>query len=207
MKKEFSDKLHQKYPLLFGNISFECQEGWYFILDSIAQVISPDDVDVVAGQVKEKFGTLRFYYMHPSSEGTGIHPDYSRGAVRMAEWLTYSICEVCGAPGATYSGGWVSTRCSKCAGDRQRGSIREEDHVDHQFGLGLGWSRIISLLSKLIANNVEHNRGPSAIVYAAKIDGRLVVTIAGGRERENGMVALINHFGNRIDEITGEPRQ
>lgn len=59
---------------------------------------------VVANQVKEKFGGLRFYY----SGGD----NYIRGLVDMAESISYRTCEVCGALGETVSlGGWYSTRC------------------------------------------------------------------------------------------------
>lgn len=60
---------------------------------------------VVADQVKEKFGTLRFYY----SGGD----EYVYGIIRMAEAMTAHTCEVCGAPGQAESvSGWVKTVCA-----------------------------------------------------------------------------------------------
>ena len=50
---------------------------------------------VVAGQIKEKFGTLRFYY-HGGD-------DYIRGLVSMADAMTSRVCEDCGAPGTARS--------------------------------------------------------------------------------------------------------
>lgn len=58
---------------------------------------------VVVDQVKEKFGTLRFYH----SGGD----DYVDGIVRMGEAMTAVTCETCGAPGETRGGGWVRTLC------------------------------------------------------------------------------------------------
>ena len=58
---------------------------------------------VTANQIKEKFGTLRFYY----SGGD----DYVDGIVRMAESMTAVTCEECGAPGTTGGRGWISTLC------------------------------------------------------------------------------------------------
>jgi len=58
---------------------------------------------VVADQVKEKFGTLRFYY----SGGD----DVIDGMVQMAEAMSSVTCEECGAPGKTNDKGWLSTRC------------------------------------------------------------------------------------------------
>jgi hypothetical protein len=58
---------------------------------------------VVAIQVKEKFGGLRFYY----SGGD----DYIRGVVDMAEEMSYSTCETCGSPGELRKNGWYQTLC------------------------------------------------------------------------------------------------
>jgi hypothetical protein len=50
---------------------------------------------VVATQIKEKFGTLRFYY----SGGD----EYIRGLEAMAASMTSRICEDCGSPGTSRS--------------------------------------------------------------------------------------------------------
>ena len=65
---------------------------------------------VVATQVKEKFGGLRFYY--------GGGDEQIEGMVSLAESLSYRICEECGVmtelvnPNA---GGWIQTTCPMCA--------------------------------------------------------------------------------------------
>lgn len=58
-------------------------------------------------QVKEKFGTLRFYY-DGGDEAFG-------GAVTMAESLTHRVCEECGNRGELRQGGWLRTLCDPCA--------------------------------------------------------------------------------------------
>jgi len=58
---------------------------------------------VVVRQVKEKFGTLRFYY-----DGGD---DVIDGMVRMAESMSAVTCEACGAPGTTGGRGWITTLC------------------------------------------------------------------------------------------------
>jgi hypothetical protein len=84
--------------------------------------------DVVAEQVKEKFGTLRFYYSHgfkPDEEKMAeLYPNtakviseerwrYTEGVVRMAEAMSGITCEMTGLPGELHStggrGGWVKT--------------------------------------------------------------------------------------------------
>lgn len=106
---------------------FECGDGWFHIIDKLCQNIQsridwnnkrrltllennpydhviPDEViQVVATQVKEKFGTLRFYY-----DGGDATID---GMVRMAESMSSVTCEVCGMYGTTGGKGWVRTLC------------------------------------------------------------------------------------------------
>lgn len=65
---------------------------------------------VTVDQVKEKFGTLRFYY-------TG-GDDYISGLVSMAESMSGCTCEECGAPGKRLGGGWVTTLCKEHAEER-----------------------------------------------------------------------------------------
>jgi hypothetical protein len=64
---------------------------------------------VVADQVKEKFGTLRFYY-HGGDETIG-------GYIRMAEHLSTNICETCGkfSTEVGHTTGWIITMCQNCA--------------------------------------------------------------------------------------------
>lgn len=60
---------------------------------------------VVAVQVKEKFGGLRFYYNGGD--------EYIRGLENMAESMSYRTCETCGAPGKSTKGGWIQTLCEE----------------------------------------------------------------------------------------------
>jgi hypothetical protein len=60
---------------------------------------------VVADQVKEKFGTLRFYY-HGGD-------DVIDGMVQMADALSGVTCEECGAPGKLRQTGWIRCLCDK----------------------------------------------------------------------------------------------
>ena len=67
----------------------------------------PEIPQVVADQVKEKMGTLRFYY-HGGDE-------FIRGLVAMAEDMSAVTCERCGAPGKERGGGWIRTLCDEHA--------------------------------------------------------------------------------------------
>lgn len=113
---------------------FEHGDGWYDIINNLCANIQshidwsnsqrelllknnphnvkiPEEVrQVVAVQVKEKFGTLRFYY-----EGGD---DTIDGMVRMAEAMTAVTCEECGNPGKQRSGGWIRTLCDHHEAER-----------------------------------------------------------------------------------------
>ncbi len=103
---------------------FECGDGWYQILDSLCGQIQhytdwnnenyakgytqyKQVPQVVAVQVKEKFGGLRFY--------TTGGDDHIFGMIRMAESWAAHTCEECGAPGKMRHGGWIRTLCDKHA--------------------------------------------------------------------------------------------
>jgi hypothetical protein len=132
MSPELDNALCEKYPLIFANraglptetlmcFGFEHGDGWYKILDVLCGAIqnhldwvnNKEEIvkQVVAVQVKEKFGGLRFYY-----EGGDKIVD---GMVRMAEsWATVT-CEVCGNPGTLRKGGWIRTLCDEHADGRE----------------------------------------------------------------------------------------
>lgn len=80
-----------------------------------------------ASQVKEKFGTLRFYMTSETEEMSA--------AIREAEHKSAETCEDCGSPGVLRRGGWVLTQCDKCAVDRSGNfkepySASEEEETD-----------------------------------------------------------------------------
>lgn len=66
--------------------------------------LAPECPQVVARQIKEKFGGLRFYY-----DGGD---DVVHGAVMMAEAWANVTCDQCGERGeSNNTGGWIATRC------------------------------------------------------------------------------------------------
>jgi hypothetical protein len=73
--------------------------------------VPPSIPQVTLDQVKEKFGTLRFYY-------TG-GDDIIDGMVRMAESMTEVTCEECGNTGERRGGGWIHTYCTPCEEARE----------------------------------------------------------------------------------------
>jgi hypothetical protein len=90
------------------------------ILEHGYNEVVPPCPQVVADQVKEKFGTLRFYY----SGGD----DVVDGMVRMAEAMTEVTCEGCGSPGERRGGGWIRTECKTCADQRDEQKLIKEGY-------------------------------------------------------------------------------
>lgn len=84
---------------------------------------------VVADQVKEKFGTLRFYY-HGGDEQI-------YGMVRMAESMSAVTCEECGTPGKIRNGGWIRTLCDHHAKEEGYDVIDEEERRKEARNSGL----------------------------------------------------------------------
>jgi len=81
---------------------------------------------VVARQVKEKFGSLRFYVSGSDDTVDGI--------IRLAEVMSVRICEKCGALNelVTLAGqGWIQTTCSACTQNKNRKN--HEENLDPEL--------------------------------------------------------------------------
>lgn len=124
MSPDKDKALCKKYPLIFAERhrsmqetamcwGFDCGDGWYDLIDALCgRLQSMTDYNpnndrfpqIVATQVKEKYGSLRFYVRTAS--------DYQDGVIDMAESMSYHICEVCSAPGTPNKEGWIRTTCA-----------------------------------------------------------------------------------------------
>lgn len=109
------------YPLidtLCGTIqghihSVERQRTWALkknenpsqLLDTEPYDVPEPVVQVIAQQIKEKFGTLRFYTTGGDS--------YIYGAIQMADTMSEHICEECGNAGKRRPGSWIRTLCDQ----------------------------------------------------------------------------------------------
>lgn len=151
MKKELDEYLCKVYPKLMADRhapmtetcmcwGFECGDGWFNILNQLMGNIqhhidwknSTEEVvpQVVVEQVKEKFGTLRFYYRGGD--------DYISGLVSMAESMSGVTCETCGNPGTRTSGGWIKTACKEHCGEDYD---TPEDELEEQKILKSGYEQ------------------------------------------------------------------
>jgi len=117
MNEEHVNYLKKVYPELYDNDTkyggFAIGDGWFNIINQLSQNIQHHlkwknkDTEVVPPviieQIKEKFGSLRFYYQGGD--------DYISGLVSMAESMAGVTCETCGDVGESRNGGWIRVLC------------------------------------------------------------------------------------------------
>ena len=87
-------------------------DGWFDIIMDLSRTLEPYAISdgVRAEQVKEKFGTLRFYVNN--------YIDPVEALIEAAEDASARTCEECGRPGTLRQGGWWLTLCDDCEAKR-----------------------------------------------------------------------------------------
>ncbi len=130
MRRELDEKLCKLGPTLFADRfapmtttamcwGFECGDGWYDLLEEAITKLEPlvaaakkkdpegwDFGYYRASQVKEKYGTLRFYMSGETKKMSTI--------IRKAERRSSKTCEACGKAGKLRGDGWYVVRCDAC---------------------------------------------------------------------------------------------
>jgi hypothetical protein len=119
MKPELEQKLFEKYPTLYKDLygdmretcmhwGFEHGDGWYNLIDELSAKILEIDPTTVAEQVKEKLGTIRFYYRCDDKDAYGK----IQKLIWEYEEKSSMTCEICGEVGILESENyWLSTLC------------------------------------------------------------------------------------------------
>lgn len=127
MDEKLDKALVRDFPILFGDRYEDMRQtamcwgfpgnGWEPLIRELAEKLEEYNNthigNVVATQVKEKFGGLRFYVFF--TEGV-TREDSGKmwELIGKAELKSEKTCEYCGAPGKLRESGWVKTRCDKC---------------------------------------------------------------------------------------------
>jgi hypothetical protein len=133
MNKEKETELVNKYPKILRDYGknpmetcmawgFECEDGWAEILDNcmkkvqcLCDVFSTEEnnVQVVADQIKEKYGTLSFYYSIYGATDPTVY-EILRDTIDQVERKSCTVCEVTGKRGKVCNrGGWYKTLCKE----------------------------------------------------------------------------------------------
>ena len=151
MTEKLDNYLFSKYPKIFVDRyedmtktamcwGFEHGDGWFWILDQLCYSIqnyidnnneyrSEDKKisQVIATQVKEKFGSLNFYFNGGDEQIDGM--------VRMAENMSSNTCEFCGSTeNVGKTKGWISVICKSCY-DSSRDNIKNRIWIESKNNL------------------------------------------------------------------------
>ena len=142
MRAELEEKLGKAFPFmerknslakqqaegyigdLFGAFGCDVDDGWYRLIYDMCQEITDlyrsyhKEIDIVPTQVKEKFGTLRFYHRFGGREESGYEELHRKveDVVSKYEDKSGSVCEQCGDVGKLRDDrGWIRALCDKHA--------------------------------------------------------------------------------------------
>lgn len=96
-------------PIVFG---LSIPDAWVPLVDELCDDLQELDPDIVAHQVKSKFGGLRFY--------TGGTSEEALDRIREAADKSFNICQQCGGEGERVGQAYVNTLCDECAAERER---------------------------------------------------------------------------------------
>lgn len=124
----WQEELNQRRLKTKGWYGCIAPDGWKNIVEDTDRMLARLDPDYEIHQIKEKFGTLRYYY------GTSVEDETTReimdAVISYAEMLSSKVCEGCG--NSSYiqkprwgnkfdgtavlkeSGYWLKTICDSC---------------------------------------------------------------------------------------------
>lgn len=108
----------KRCPLLYKRgMCFECGPGWKKIIADLSDALEKEISKMkeegtseqwlpYAIQVKEKYGTLRFYMFTETDEIIDL--------IEKAQDLSQDTCEMCGEKGTLQNRHWIEVLCDKC---------------------------------------------------------------------------------------------
>ena len=122
MKQKLTEKLFKDYPEIFKqkdlNLTQTCMcwgietgNGWYNLIDNLCAMIMEycklNNYPIPeASQVKEKYGTLRFYMDNSNNDIENL--------INIATHTSAITCEICGKIGELNNGPWYLVKCDSC---------------------------------------------------------------------------------------------
>lgn len=93
-------------------------DGWKDIVLKADEMMAFIDPDYEIHQIKEKFGTLRYYFGTTFEYGT-VQSNIMEAIERWAESRSANTCESCGKYGELRDYSWIVTLCDKCDEERK----------------------------------------------------------------------------------------
>lgn len=160
-----------RFPILFQDKNkpmtvtcmcwgIECPIGWYYILEQLCTILEFNNMEftkrhgiaIVADQVKEKYGTLRFYFSIRNVDENGVSAPFGEEQkeqsarvenehriavdyldmiaskyIHEAEAMTVETCADCGThDDIIETKGWITYLCAKCCNARHEKQKEKE---------------------------------------------------------------------------------
>ena len=142
MLEELENKIYEIAPILYKQKDldetvtcmcwgFECPDSWFDLLKELTIELETSinnkykgKYECVAQQVKEKYGSLRFYgeikilIENPTKDDLSLSKklyEQFQELVDKAEYKSEKICCECGKPATKTSSGWIAHFCDECA--------------------------------------------------------------------------------------------
>lgn len=105
--------LLDRIPQGYGRY-ISCEKGWHNIIIDLNKDLSYLIPNYTLYQVKEKFGTLRYYIEYNGVPQNIL--EIVKKLISYAEYLSSTTCEYCGVRENVKlrERGWVKTLCDKC---------------------------------------------------------------------------------------------
>ena len=142
MNEDLEKQLYELGPILYQEKDlpmqqtcmcwgFECPDSWFDLLKELTIELESSinnkykgKYECVAQQVKEKYGSLRFYgeikilIENPTKDDLSLSKklyEQFQELVDKAEYKSEKICCECGKPATKTSSGWIAHFCDDCA--------------------------------------------------------------------------------------------
>jgi len=152
---EFQKKLRNKYPDIYGKVGLSVKEGWFNLLDDLGSEIiekikKTKEFKVL--QIKEKFGTLRFYVKIEAE--TDLKKEIMN-SIHNAEKRSSIICEICGDENAKQ---YVNqnlhqyTACDKHIEDNSYTPVEYQQLIELRYNISIEKNKIENLLKESYPN-------------------------------------------------------
>ncbi len=132
MKIELEQRIASDFPFMrcvdrngdTDVIGIFIDDGWYDLLNELCGRIAAlyrdfgAEPDIIAEEVKEKYGGMRFEYYfdtgRPTEQTNSVHKAIN-DLVSQYENLSETVCEKCGKPGRLREElPWILTLCDEC---------------------------------------------------------------------------------------------
>jgi len=195
-EEEYDEYMCKTYPILFRERNlpmsetcmcwgFNISKGWYWILDhacaKLQAIGDKTGIWAIFGQIKEKFGTARFYHDADINNSTIVNTQEQKlwkciinDIVNDAEIATVHTCADCGKDHYHEKiriGGWVYDVCEKCllkARPEMKKGVEKNNRLNniiHTIGANISYFtddelKTLEELNEKIAKRMENQHVP-----------------------------------------------